>query len=158
MPRYEYDPSKTAASIEVFPKDDYEFIVGQGKAFAKEENGQIKNFGVRFAITIADGQFKDKRTVFTCYLHNDGSQSMTKRFQMACLGYGKGQSEEKRFDAEQVGKDWGIDTDTGAVGEAWQELTGSRVIGSLDVGKNTNTDEPQQQFKSWRPIGAGQPA
>lgn len=158
MSRYQYDPSKASASIEVFPKDDYEFIVGKPKSFAKVEGDSVKNFGVRFALTIADGQFKDKKTVFTCYLHNDGGQSMTKRFQMACLGYGKGKAEEDKFDLEQTGKDWDFDPESGECGEAWNEMAGARIVGSLDVGKNTNNDEPQQQFKAWRPIGAAQPA
>lgn len=152
MPRYEYDPSQASATIEIFPKDDYEFIVGTPKAFAKVEDNVVKNFGVRFPLTIAEGQFRTKKTVMTCYLHNDGSQSMTKRFQMACLGYGSSPSEEKRFDAEQVGKDWAINTDSGEVGEAWRAMAGVRITGSLDVGKNNRTDEPQQNFKSWRPL------
>lgn len=153
MPRYEFDPSKAQATIEVFPKDRYHFVVGKPKAFLKkDEKGNVKNYGIRFQLTVDEGEFRGKNTIFSAYLHNDGSQSMTKRFQMACLGYGNKPEDEKRFDAEQAGKDWAFDPDTGACGEAWAAFGGCHVYGNVDVGKNTNDDSPQQNFKSWQPM------
>lgn len=158
MPRYEFDPSKASATIEIFPKDRYLMKIGQPKSFLKKENDEtVKNYGIRFPLTHQDGQFVNKNTIFSGYLHNDGSQSMIKRFQMAALGYRNTPEEEKRFDAEQAGKDWSFDPDTGAVGEAWQQFAGSSIYAHLDVGKNKNSDEPQQDFKRWEPIAPSNP-
>lgn len=166
MPRYQYDPSKAQATIEVFPKNAYLVKVGTPKAFGKKEekSDELKNFGIMFQLHIAevmpgeDPKIVGKNTIFRAYLHNDGSQSMTKRFQMAALGYRNTPDEEKRFDAEQAGKDWGFDPDTGAVGEAWQQFSGSSLVANLDVGKNNNTGEPQQNFQSWAPLASWQSA
>ncbi|MBA2706039.1 MAG: hypothetical protein H0U60_19550 [Blastocatellia bacterium] len=157
--RYEFNPSAVTASIEVFPKGEYEFQVGEPKAFAKEgdDEGKGGNFGVRFPIVIkAPGQYEGKRTVSSIYFHSEGGRSFAKQFMMAVMGYGKGETEEKRFDADMTGKDWSANYEGGDVGQAYREMTGMRVIGQLDITKNNRTGEPMQQFKSWRPIG-GEP-
>lgn len=153
MPRYENDPTKVAASIEVFPKDDYEFIVGEPKAFERTNAKGAQSYGIRFPVQVAEGDYKGKRTVFSTYQQSEGAQQMAKRFIMAVLGYGAKREEEKRFDADYAGKDWGFDTDTGAVGDMWREAVGKRVIGSLDVRIGDDGGE-QQDFKGWRPIGS----
>lgn len=158
MPRYEFDPSKVAATIEVFPKGDYEFQVGEPKSFIRKNKKNEDSFGIRFPLTIMEdmngGHAKGKRTVNTGYQHSECAQAMTKQFVMAVLGYEGNQAGEKMFDAEQAGKDWSFDPDTGAVGDAWRQVTGKRVVGSLDVGKNEETGDPQQQFKKWINIKA----
>jgi hypothetical protein len=151
VPRYEYDPSKVTSSIEVFPKDDYMFKVGAPKAFIRQNSKDEESVGVRFSLEVTEGQYKGKRTVFTCYLHNEGSQSMTKRFHMACYGYKAGPLEEAKFNMEHGGDDWSFNPETGECGEAWKKMTGCMVAGSLDVGVNNKTSEPQQNFKTWRP-------
>lgn len=157
MARYEFDPSKVAATIEVFPKGDYEFQVGEPKSFIRKNKKNEDSFGIRFPVTIMEdishGKSKGKRTVVTGYQQSEGAQAMTKQFVMAVLGYANNQTEEKRFDAEQAGKDWGFDPETGAVGDAWRQATGKRVIGQLDEGKNEETGDPQQKFVKWIPIG-----
>lgn len=154
MPRYEYDPSKSQATIEIFPKDEYEFIVGEPKAFIRKNRKNQDSFGVRVSLTHTEGAYKGKRTVFTCYLHSEGAQSMSKRFQMAVFGYEAKAEAEQDFNKATSGLDWSFDPETGSVGAAWKQLGGARVIGNLDVGKNEETDEPQQVFKSWRPAVA----
>lgn len=156
MPRFEHNPANVAASIEVFPKDDYEFIVGEPKPFhgitKSGKNEGKENYGMRFALSIGRGDYQGKRTVYTIFEHNEGSQSVGKQFKMAVLGFGKGRAEEQRFDAEFGGKDWSFDTDSGEVGDAWREMTGQRVTGSLDVEQGQNGDE-QQSWKGWRVAG-----
>ncbi len=151
MPRYDYDPSKTVASIEVFPKGDYEFSLGEPKAFIRTNPQGEVSYGVRFAMTITSDNFRGKRTVQTCYLHNDGGQSMSKQFQMAVYGDKKSAAEEERFNKDHSGDDWAFDPETGTTGEAWHKMTGTHVIGTLDVGVNKQSGEQQQQFKGWRP-------
>lgn len=150
--RYEYDPSKATALQEIFPKDEYEFIIGEPKAFIRKNRKGEDSFGVRFPLTIAEGRFASKRTMITCYLHSDGAQSMAKRFQMAAYGFRNNQEQEAEFNIEMAGKDWGFDPATGACGEMWRNMAGSRVVGALDVKPNEETGEPQQDFKSWRPL------
>lgn len=152
MPRYENDPTKVASSIEVFPKDDYEFIVGEPKSFFRINAKGADSYGVRFPVSVAEGPYAGKRTVFTTYQQSEGAQQMAKRFIMAVLGYGAARAEEKRFDADYAGKDWSFDTDTGAVGDMWREASGKRVIGSLDVRMGDDGSE-QQDFKGWRVLG-----
>lgn len=151
MPRYESNPSAVQSSIEVLPKDDYEFVVGEPKAFERTGAKGV-NYGVRYGLTVGSGDYNGKRTVVTLYEHTEGAQSMAKRFKMAALGYAGGRAEEKRFDAEWGGKDWSFDTDSGSVGDAWRELVGQRVVGSLDVRMDDNGNE-NQDFKGWRPLG-----
>lgn len=151
MPRYNYDPSKVQSSIEVFPKDDYEFVLGSPKSFIRQNSKGEDSYGVRFSVEVAAGAYKGKRTVFTCYLHSEGAQSMSKRFQMAAYGFKSNSEGEQAFNEKFGGLDWSIDPESGSVGEAWQKMAGTRVVGVLDIGKNNQTGEPQQDFKSWRP-------
>ena len=152
MPRFEHNPSEVTTSMEVFPKDDYEFVLGEPKTFFRVNAKGNDSYGVRFSLTVGDGTFKGKRTMISLYFQSEGARGMAKQFQMAALGYGKGRSEEQRFDKEWGGKDWAFDTDDSSTGDAWRELTGARVIGSLDTRMGDNGDE-QQDFKGWRPIG-----
>lgn len=155
MPVYNSDPSKVVANFEILPKDDYEFIIGSPKAFDKKEtdNTTVKNYGVRVSVTVASGPMQGKKgQPVNLYQHNDGSLAFSKQFQMAALGYDKGRNEEIRFDNDYKGKDWSFDTDTGACGDAWNELTGKRIIGTLDIGVNPTTGDPQQVVNGWRKI------
>lgn len=151
MPRYENDPTKVAASIEVFPKDDYEFIIGEPKSFERTNAKGNQSYGVRFPVQVAEGDYAGKRTVFTTYQQSDGARQMEKRFLMAALGYGSKREDEKQFDIDFAGKDWGIDTDTGAVGDMYREVVGKRVVGSLDVRMGDDGSE-QQNFAGWRAL------
>lgn len=155
--RFSFDPTLVVASMEVYPKSEYEFQVGEPKAFLRQA-GEDKHdsFGIRYPLVIKlPDEYSGKRTLFSTYYQSEGSQAMAKQFIMAVLGYGKGRPEEERFDREQRGKDWEFDPSTGAVGDAYRELTGKRVIGGLDVDKNKNTGDPMQVFKSWRTISSG---
>ena len=159
-PRFEFDPSTVVASIEVFPKQEYEFQVGEPKAFkrtaAEGTDKEHDSYGVRFPLVIKmPDAYSNKRTVFSIYLQSEGAQAMGKQFMMAVMGFGKSAEQEKKYDAEVRGKDWGLDFETGAVGDAWREHTGKRVIGGLDITKNNRTGDPMQQFSSWRPITSG---
>ena len=152
MPRYEASPAAVTASLEVFPKDDYLFAIGEPKTFARTNSKGDPSYGIRLAHTIREGAFENKRAIVSLYFQSEGAVSMAKQYQMAALGYGKGRSEEQRFNKEWGDKDWSFDTDNGTVGDAWRELTGRLIIGSLDVTISEQGDE-QQQFKGWRPAG-----
>jgi hypothetical protein len=149
MPRYDSSPANVQASIEVFPKDDYLFIIGEPKPFFRVTQKGTDSYGVRLGLTVRDGSYEGKRTSTTLYYQSEGAQAMSKQFIMAALGYGKGKAEEQRFNQDWGTADWSFDTDAGTVGDAWRELTGKLVVGSLDVQIGDNGDE-QQQFKGWR--------
>lgn len=149
MSRYEYDPSKAQSTIEVLEKGDYEFVIGEPKSFIRKNRKGQDSYGIRFPLT-ADG--KTKPVYYTCYLHSEGAQGMTKRFQMAAMGYKNSKVMEQAFDGDVIGMDWSYDPETGAVGDAWRKFTGKRVVGTVDIGANEETGEPQQVWKSWRPV------
>jgi hypothetical protein len=154
MSRYTPNPSNVTATFEVFPKGDYEFTMGKPKAFEKKDKDVVVNFGVRVPLTINDGQYKGKKTSAAMYFHNEGSESASKRFQMAALGFKNNKEAEEAFNLKSAELDWSFDQETGDVSDIWKQFEGKQIVGVLDVDKNKNTGEPMQQFKSWRPVGS----
>lgn len=152
MPRYEGDPTRASATFEVFPKGDYEFTIGEPKAFERTNAQGKLTYGIRYTLTVQnEGPFKGKPFPQTLYKHVETAEGINKRFVMAALGYALTKPDEKRFDTDYAGKDWSFDTDTGACGDAWRELTGRRIVGSFDV-KLGNDQTEQQDVKGWRPL------
>lgn len=137
MPRYEFDPNAVTATIPVFAKGDYEFIVGEPKAFARTNNEGKESYGIRWPLVVAeviegDQAAKDKRTVYTTYMHGQ-SEPFAKRFAMAVMGFSGNADGERAFNEKTAGQDWDYDTDSGACGDMWRSLTGGRVVGSVDI-------------------------
>jgi len=154
MPQPVFDPTKVKATMDIFPKGDYEVLIGEPKSFIRQA-GKDKHdsYGVRFPYRIKEaGEYFDKTGVHTIYHHAPGAAGMNKQFLMAALGYGKGEKEEARFDAEQAGKDFSCDYETGAVGDFYRELTGRRVIMSTEPQQNKETGEPSNNARGWRPV------
>lgn len=153
---YSFDIKKEVAGIEIFPKGDYEFKVGEPKPFAKKnDDDTFANFGVRVALVIAEpAEYENKKAIYSNYMHFDGAGAFTKQFIMACLGYGKSKSEEERFNQDHGDEDWGFDPEGPSLGDAWKQLEGQRVIGSMTIQKNNKTGEPMQNFGGWRAIGS----
>lgn len=157
MPRYEFNPDAVSAVIEVLPKGEYEFIVGEPKAFGGKNQAGGDSYGVRFPLVLAEdsnGKRKGTRIFFSTYQQSEGAQAIAKQFLMAVHGYKRNEEGEKAFNGEFAGKDWGFDTDSKSVGDAWMSAKGKRVKGALDIGMNTNTGAEQQQFNAgcWSPI------
>lgn len=150
MPEYNGDPTRVSANFEVFPKDDYEFVIGEPKSFEKVGEKGL-NYGIRYTLTVAtEGPFKGKKFMQTLYMHSEGAQPINKRFILAGFGYDI--KAEKKFDQDFAGKDWGFNPPTGACGDAWRELVGKRVVASLDVKISDRDGSDQQDVKGWRPI------
>ena len=155
-PRYEHDPTKHSAALTVFPKGEYEFVVGKPKAFERQARAGHQSIGLRFPLKCANGPMEGKKTVFSIYLHSDGGAQMAKRFQMAVGGFAVNEANEAAYDAQAAGKDWSFDPADGSVGAAWAEYEGVHVICDVDVRieKNDKDEEVQQQeWGTWRPIG-----
>ena len=153
MPRFNPDPTKASAGILTLPKDSYTFEIGDVKAFKKEVDGVLKNHGLRVALTVvSEGPYKGKTVYPSLWMHNEGSQNATKRFQLAATGHTS--KTEEAWNNEFGGADWGYDPDDkNDVGSAWRELKGKLIVGDLEVSMGTN-DSEMQNFKAWRVYGA----
>lgn len=152
MPTYSGDPTRVAAGFPVLPKGDYEFTIGEPKAFEKVDpaSGEVKNHGVRYMLTVVNEcAQKGAKVSQTLYYHTLGAEQMAKRFILAANGYQV--KDEKRFDADFTGKDWGYDPASNSTGDGFRELVGKRIVGNFDVKLGQN-DEDQQDIKGWRPI------
>jgi hypothetical protein len=156
MPRFEHDPSEVSAVISVFPKEEYEFLVGEPSAFYNAgKEGKQDNYGVRYKMTVAEDKGSVKKNEFSfynCFEHTEGSRGFGKQYRMAVLGFPVTKQGEAAFDAKYKGSDWSIDTDSKACGDAWRDLTGKRVRAVVDVGINTTTGEPQQKWVRFLPL------
>jgi hypothetical protein len=154
-PVHQFDPTQVVAGFAVFPKDEYEFEVKDAKAFQRTNKKGEETYGIRFQLigrsSVADG----KKSMYTCYMHSDGAQSFSKQFLMAVYGFNRNDSDEKRFNAEYGDAAlWSYDPESGAVGEIYKGTVGKRFYGNVEPGKNPETGEPTQQWKSFRPFSA----
>ena len=150
MPQYGFNPAAVDAGFPVYPKGQYEMIIGDPKPFLGKaiEAGSTKtqNYGVRYALIIAEGEKKGKKAIMNCYMHVEASQGFAKQFLMAAAGFNpKDQDAEARYNEESGAKDWTYDPDTGRVGEAWLELRGKRILIDLDV----TMDKDQKEQQKW---------
>lgn len=153
FPDWVYRPSANTASVQIWPKGDYEVIVGTLKAFLnKNDDGTDKNWGIRCVFQLADDD--TQKIIYSGYLHTQGASSFVKGFQLACYGVEKKPSAEKMFDEQYDNADWSLNFETGEVGEAWKNMEGSRIIASVDTQINKQTGDEQQQFKNFRPLGS----
>ena len=158
MPRYDFSPDAVFATIPVLPKGEYEFIVGEPKAFLRQNQKGQDSYGIRFPLVTAEtsnGVKKGTRIFFNTYQQSEGAQAIAKQFAMAVFGFKRTDEEEQRFNSEFAGKDWSFNTDTGVVCDAWMELKGKRITGSVDVQANRDhPDQLMQQFPAgcWSPI------
>jgi hypothetical protein len=157
MPRYEFDPSQDNAVTLVLPKDDYEFVVGEPKSFQRKNAKNEDSFGVRYPLTVAEGQYQGKRIFYSTYYQSQGGRDMAKVFLMAVNGYPRNAEGEEGFNEEFKGADWAFNPEDTSVGEAFRSVVGKRVRGSLDIQpakdrEGNLTGEQNQQFQTWSPL------
>ncbi|KKN09060.1 hypothetical protein LCGC14_1050470 [marine sediment metagenome] len=157
-PQYNPDPTTVSAFFYLFEKGDYLFVVGEGKPFEGTNQKGDPNAGIRYPIVCTnvlegDSGGKDKKQMFTCYIHSDGAMSFSKRFLMACLGYESSAEGEAKFNKENKGEDWGVDPNPEAphVGEMWKKVSGSSVVLHADVRLNDD-GQKQQQWTGFSPL------
>lgn len=157
MGRYNPNPTAATVSIPVFPKGDYEFTLKEPKPFERTNQEGKTSHGVRYALDCTavvegDKNMKGKRTIFSCYQHNEGAVSFAKQFQMAVYGFDRSEHGETGFNDLALTKDWSYDPEAGAVGDGWKGMTGKRVVISMDVGVNPVSGEPNQNFTGFAPV------
>lgn len=152
MPHFEPDPTAVQATIEVLEKGEYEFIIGKPKSFARTKDDGGESVGVRYPMTVAEGEHKGAKTFYSCYVATDGGLSFAKQYLMAALGYKASAADEKRFNETFRGSDWGLNTDDGTCGSVWEQPVGNHVLSTVDIGENPKTGEPNQRWVKFRPV------
>jgi hypothetical protein len=163
---WDFDPTTVSAGIEVLPKDDYEFQIGEPKSFLNAgKGGKADNFGIRFPLTVMRSanhpETVGKKIFMNGFMHTPGSQAMTKGFVMAGYGYESKPEDEKAFNEQTAAGDWKFNPPTGGVGDVWRGLTGKRIIGSLDQQPRKDDmgqvieGEFNQNYKGWHPVSKG---
>ena len=159
-PVYNPDPSQVSAFFHLFGKGNYEFLVGEGKPFAGQNQKGEANAGVRYPLRCeevieGDDSGKGKRQMFTCYIHNEGGRAFGKRFQMACLGFEGNSQGEIAFDEFAKGKDWSVNPDPEApsIGEMWQAMNNTRLVISTSIGLDDKGND-SQNWDAFIPISA----
>lgn len=157
--QFPFDPTKARASMEVFPKGEYEVVLGDAKGFIRQA-GKDKHdsYGVRFNYKITgvpegtSTEYIGKTGTHSIYHHSKAAGGMAKQFLIAGYGYGKGNKEEQRFDKDFADADFNVDYETGTVGDFYRGLAGKRVMMTTEPGKNPETGEENNNAKGWRAL------
>ena len=158
-PTFTPDLTKVTATLELFPDGLYEFTIGPAKSFTGRNVEGDEKYGVRYSLKIevvhedGDQNAVGKRAIFSCNLHNDGGQSMSKQFLIAAYDYGGTNDDEQQFN-EEVGAeaDWSVDTDNEQLGSIWTEISGNRILAALStVPSKKDPTQSFQQF-NWIPM------
>lgn len=150
--RYNFDPNAVAATMTVFEKGEYTFKLTSVKSFlGKEKEGKETSYGVRVTAECqTPGAYLGKKAIFNLYMHNEGSQSVSKQVLMAAYGYEKNPEAEAQFNSDFTVKDWSFNPEDGSVGEVWNGLINQQVI-AVNVPK-IYEGNAQNAFGGWRKI------
>lgn len=142
MPKYTASPAKDLASgFFEAPDDIYEVLATNVKPFEKANKADVMTHGVRIAIKIAEGAHKDKQlSPIKLYYHTEGGASYAKSILMAIFG-----KNEIDFNTMAADKDWGMDPDTGAVGDGFMDIKGKRFKVQTEQTIIPNSDPPKIQ-------------
>ena len=155
MPRYTPNQTNASATFTIFPKDQYEFVIGEPKPFetTKEKDGvsSVVNHGIRYTLTcVSSGAFNGKKYIKTCYMHSAGSEDMTKQFMQAAHGFEMNSDGEAQFNDKILTLDQSYDPETGEVGDYWSSIKGGRILGVLEPKMYENKE--QNSEKGWSPL------
>jgi hypothetical protein len=152
---FAFNPAKAAATQRIYEKGTYEFVVGEPKAFYRDNTatGGKESFGVFYPLTIAEGEYKGERILHNLYLHTEATAGMNKQFIMAVLGYNpRDNAAEQSYNEEHANDDFAVNFESLELGQGWHQLTGNRVIFDLDITINKQTGDPQQKVARMNPI------
>jgi hypothetical protein len=150
MPRFTPDPTKVTTGFPVYPKGSYVVEIGEPKTFFNPgKDGKGDNFGVRFAGKIVEPtEFAGKPYSIQCMQHTEGSQSFSKNYQMAALGYNPSDNDSQAaFNTEKGMADWSFNTDDNTVGDGWHEMKGKVIRLDLDTAMDKDQKEQQKVSK-----------
>lgn len=160
-PRYDSNLTEVTSALVVLKPGEYEFLVGDPKAFSRKKEGGAEVVGISFLLTVAeivsdgDPNARGKKVYRELYLHSEKAKPFTKQFVMASYGYENREEHEIVFNEKTRGLDWGYNTDTGEVGDVYKGMRGTRVI--CGVGQQPNEKNPNEMQQTWdsvRPLNA----
>jgi hypothetical protein len=155
MPNFAPNLSKVAGTITVLPKDSYEFIIGEPKAYLRQNKKQEDMHGVQYPLKVVGGPMDGKMIYFSAGMHNDGSAGATKRFMMAAYGFEVSSDNEKLFDETTENLPQGYNTDDKSVEDFWRRPVGTRILADVDQNVDPNdSSKVYQQFVAWYPVTA----
>ncbi len=159
MPRYDTSMAGVVASLfGNIPAGHYRFKIGTAKAFQKKETKDgveiTKNFGIRYPVEVVDviqgdGRIGDKQLV-NLYQHTKDSIGYSKAVHLVLCGFDQTPEGEADYNDKFASMDFGFDTDSGEVGQAWKECEGSFFEAIVDVQKNG--DQENQKWKKYIPV------
>lgn len=149
--RINKNPANATAGFLRLPKDTYTLEVASMKPVQYDQNPNAIRYGVNVSfIVVSDGQYKGKTVTFFAGQHDEMNEGITKRFQMAVLGFNpKKQEEEATFNEECGGKDWSFDTDKAnpSLGDAWTDLKGKIVVCEMD--EKADKSDASKVYQTW---------
>jgi|SRR5690606_17291760 len=154
MARFTPNMSKETAGVPNLSKDDYEFIIRDGKPFERQNAKDETVWGITYILEVAsDGQFKGKTIPISLYMHSEKSGSLNKQFLMAAHGYDNNPTAEEAFNNEFANDDgYSIDTDNETMGEYWSSIVGKRIEASASVVPQRDDPNVMQNRFKWRPF------
>lgn len=165
-PAHSFDPTTVSALIQIFPKGTYEFSISEPKAYQRPNKEGKLTKGIRYGVTCeevhdGDPNMKGERQFVNGYPSsadapdgiNEGGLAFIKGFLLAAYGYERTTAGQREFDAAMKGKDWALDFESGACGDAWRDVTGKRFLADMDTGINKDSGEAQQKWSQFRKVG-----
>jgi hypothetical protein len=155
---FDFVPSEVEVGFPILPKGSYEIEVGEPKSFYRQGKADAKNpgttkadnHGVMYVSKVAEGSEKGKKYVVNCYMHTPESQSFSKQFMMAVLGFKKDQEEQ--FNAHTANWNWRYNPQDKTCSDGWHNLKNKRCIIDVDVVIDPVTQEKSQKFIGYRPV------
>lgn len=147
--RFNPNPSEVTAGNLVLDKDTYTFEVAGITPYAFSKDPANVRHGVRVDLVVtSDGKYKGKRVSYLAGHHDELNLTLTKRLQMAILGFNPYKSEEEaKFNDEYGPADWSYDTDAKTTGDAWKNLKGKLVC--CDCDQKPDKTDLSKIYQMW---------
>lgn len=158
MARYNPNLMGSNAAMQLLPKGDYEFTIGEAKTFQRTSTQVVNGtsvekevYGVSYSLRVRGGDLDGKTVPLQFYLHTDGGFGMAKQFIMAACGYPVTAADEARFNEEMAELTFGFDTETSELDNGWKKPVGAIIKAAVDQRPNPKNVEQMNQTFKWRP-------
>lgn len=157
-PRYEPNTSDVSSTLEVFPKDSYEFKITNIKPSfkVKEKDGQqTDNVAMTVTLEHTGGLFAGKKFVqiFNHVEPGGSGEPFLKTLLMAAYGYAANKQAENAYNRDLLPtKDQSFDTDTGEVGSLYQGAIGNVLMGDVTEYTYEGQNRNRCSFRPLHPV------
>lgn len=157
---FNFSPTDVTTSITILPKDRYKVQIGAPTPWAFEREGKPAMYGVRYNLTVLEGDKRGKKIIFNGNQDNEIGQQIFKRFLGAAQGhYWRNESQEDEYNEWLAGKytdpvnDFRADPATKDVGPYFTDAKGSVIFIDVDINQaNDGSGKQFQQFKNFYPM------